>query len=114
MQQESDDKIKRALKGRIHEHKIEEIKLGDKVYYRREKEKMWREPAVIIGRDEKNVIVKYEGMLREVAKVHVTRIKGEEDQEIEIESEDMEFIDEEEEDMRLRIRVGTRREEKDP
>ena len=40
VQQESDDKIKRALKGKIREHKIEEVKFGDMVFYKREKEKM--------------------------------------------------------------------------
>ena len=39
----------------------------------REREKMWRGPAVVIGRDGKNVIVKHGEMLREVARVHVTR-----------------------------------------
>ena len=38
-QQESDDRLKRTLKGRIREHKIEKAKIGDKVYYKREKEK---------------------------------------------------------------------------
>ena len=38
-QQENDDRLKRTLKGRIREHKIEKAKIGDKVYYKREKEK---------------------------------------------------------------------------
>ena len=37
VQKESDDKIKRALKGRIQEDKVEEAKLEDKEYYKREK-----------------------------------------------------------------------------
>ena len=68
VQQESDYKIKRALKGRIHEQEIEEIE---------EIEEIWREPAVVIGRDRKNVIVKHGGMLREIMRIHMTRIKGE-------------------------------------
>ena len=36
---------------------------------------MWRGTAVVIGRDGKNVIVMHGGLLREVAKVHVTRRK---------------------------------------
>ena len=88
MQQESDDKIKRDLKGRIRKHKIEELKLGEKVLYKREKEKMWRGPTMFIGRDGKHVKLKHGGMLREVARVHVTRMKGEEDQERETKSED--------------------------
>ena len=71
-------------------------KLGDKVFYKREKQKMWRGSAVVTRRDGKNVIVKYGGILREMARVHVTRIKsgkkGEEDQE----SEATERSDEEE------------------
>ena len=38
---------------------------------------MWRGRAVVISRDGKNVIVKHGGMLKEVARGHVTRIKGE-------------------------------------
>ena len=53
VQQESDDRIKRALKGRIREHKIKEARMGDKVYYKREKVKMRRGTAVVIVRDEK-------------------------------------------------------------
>ena len=74
-QQESDDPLKRALKGRTREHKIEKAKMGDKVYYKREKEKMWRGPAVVIGRDGKNVIVKHGGLLREVARVNVNKVE---------------------------------------
>ena len=110
IQQESDDHLKRALKGRIREHKIEKAKMEDKVYYKKEKEKLWRGPAVVIGRNGKNVIVKHGGLLKELARVHMTRIvegggQGEEEEgnteEISGESED------EEEDNVARMRWRT-------
>ena len=77
IQQESEDKIRRALGGKIREHKVDECEIGDKVYYKREKEKRWRGPAIVIGKDGKTVIVKHGGSLREVARIHITRIKKE-------------------------------------
>src|SRR5678816_2603950 len=40
----------------------------------REIDKEWRGPAKVIGRDGKTVIVKHGGTLREVARVHITRL----------------------------------------
>ena len=37
---------------------------------------MWRGPAGVLWKDGKNVIVKHGSMLRDVARLHVTRIKG--------------------------------------
>ena len=37
VQQESDDRIKRALKGRMRKYKIEEGRMRDKVYYKKNK-----------------------------------------------------------------------------
>ena len=77
IQQESNDCIRRALKGRIREHKVEEAKIGDKVYYKREKDHKWRGPEIVIGMDGKNVILKHDGLLREVVRIYVMRIKKE-------------------------------------
>ena len=39
-------------------------------------EEKWRGPGVVIGRDGKMVVVKHGGLLRNVTKVHITRIQG--------------------------------------
>ena len=39
IQQEAEERIKRALIGKVVEHKIDLAKAGDKVYYKREGEK---------------------------------------------------------------------------
>src|SRR5215469_7634453 len=67
---EYDNSIKRALKDKIKMHKIEEARLGDRVFYKREKENKWRGLGKIIGIDGKTVIVKYGALLRNVNKIH--------------------------------------------
>lgn len=75
IKQESEERIRRALSKNVREHKIEEARIGDKVYYKRENEKRWRGPAKVIGIDGKTVIVKHGGTLREINRVHITRIE---------------------------------------
>ena len=82
IQQEASSKIKRALKGNIREHKLESAEVGKEVYYKREGENEWRGPAKVIGRDGKTVIVKHGGLIRTIARVHITRIqRADEEQE---------------------------------
>ena len=54
---ESCNKLRIAMKKKIREHKLEEAKINDEVYYKRESEEEWRGPAKVIGIDGKNVIV---------------------------------------------------------
>jgi hypothetical protein len=75
VQQEAEEKIKRAFKHQIREHKLEDVEMNEEVYYKREDEKEWRGPAKVIGIDGKTVIVKHGGSMREIARVHITRIK---------------------------------------
>lgn len=76
IKQESDEKLKRALRNRIREHKFEDaINIGEKVYYKRENESKWRGPAKIIRIDGKSVIVKHGSTLREIARIHITKIQ---------------------------------------
>ncbi len=73
---ESCNKIRIALNKRVRQHKIEDAVVGDDVYYKRENEEEWRWPAKVIGVSGKTVIVKHGDSLREVARVHITRIQG--------------------------------------
>src|SRR5215469_4856858 len=72
---ENDDRIKRALKGKIKMHKIEEAQLGDRIFYKREKEDKWRGLGKVIGIDGKTVVIKHGSLLRNVNRIHITRIR---------------------------------------
>ena len=74
--QESNQKIRTALRNQIREHRVEEAQQGDEVYYKRDGEKAWRGPAKVVGIDGKTVVVKHGGDLREICRVHITRLKG--------------------------------------
>ena len=73
---ESCNKIRIALNKRVREHKLETAVVGDEVFYKRENEREWRGPAKVVGVAGKTVVVKHGDSLREVARVHVTRIQG--------------------------------------
>src|SRR5215469_7347967 len=72
---ENDDRIKRALKGKIKMHKIEEAQLGARFFYERGKEDKWGRPGKVIGIDGKTVVIKHDSLLRNVNRVHITRIR---------------------------------------
>src|SRR5215469_4117775 len=74
VQQEADSRIKRALRNNIREHNLELTEPGEEVYYKREEEREWRGPAKVIGRDGKTAVVNHGGTLREVGRVHITRL----------------------------------------
>ena len=67
IQAESSEKIKRALKHRIRSCNDAVFDKGDKVYYKRNKDRRWKGPASVIGQDNKNVIIKHGG---ETIRVH--------------------------------------------
>ena len=75
IQQEAEEKIRRALRHQVREHKLMDVEKGQEVYYKREGEKEWRGPARVIGVDGKVVIVKQGGAIREIARVHITRVQ---------------------------------------
>ncbi len=72
---ESCMKIRTAMRKNVREHRIEEVMINDEVYYKREEEKQWRGPAKVIGVDGKIVIVKHGDSIRQIARVHITRIQ---------------------------------------
>ena len=70
------ERIKRALCNKIREHGVELAKNGVKVYYKKMGEEKWRCPGVVIGRNGKTVMIKHGGLLRNVTKIHITRIQS--------------------------------------
>ena len=75
MKFDNNEKVKIAMRANIREHLIEDAQIGEKVLYKREGEDSWRGPAKVIGVDGKTVIVKHGGLIREVNRIHSTRIK---------------------------------------
>src|ERR1044072_146527 len=99
-EKECRDRIRRALKGKIRVHRIEEAQVGDKVFYKKKEEEKWRGPGRIIGRDGKVVMIKQGALIREVNKIHITKLQkaSERMKEKEKKREAMEEKDEEEEE----------------
>ena len=73
---EACNKLRIALNKNVREHKLEEAVVGDEVFYKRENEPEWRGPAKVIGVSGKTVVVKHGDSLREIARVHITRIQS--------------------------------------
>ena len=90
-QQESKEKLQQALKHKIRMRRVECAEVGDQVYYKKDKEGEWRGPGKVIGRDGKVVVVKHGGNVREVTRVHITRLKGTSNEENEEEEEEEEL-----------------------
>ena len=84
-QQECDKRLQRALRKPIRPHPLDEIYLGAKVMYKREKDKVWKGPAKVVGLDGKTVLVKQGGYVTQVQKVHITRVKQDDCSEAEME-----------------------------
>ena len=68
---ENSERIRRALKYRTRHILAEEVSNGDEVYYKRQKEDVWRGPGSVIGKCGKTVIVKHGG---ETVRVHAVSI----------------------------------------
>ena len=60
-----DRKIKRALRHKIRKQEVEEINVGEKIYYKKDKENKWRRPAKEVGKEGKTVVVKRGSDVRE-------------------------------------------------
>ena len=73
---EACNKIRIALNKKVRELKLEETVVGDEVFCKREDEHEWRGPAKVVGVSGKTVVVKHGDYLREIARVHVTRIQS--------------------------------------
>ena len=110
---ESCSKLRIALNKNVREHKLEEAVVGDEVFYKREDEKEWRGPAEVVGVSGKTVIVKHGNSLREIARVHITRIQSTGKLPNHERDDKMNDVDvaEEVKDTKESVIVGSRREE---
>ena len=54
---------------------MEKINVGEKVYYKKDKEDKWRGPAKVIGKDGKTVVVKQDSDVRETSRSHVITVR---------------------------------------
>ena len=68
---ESDEKIKRALKHNTRPSRVENLSAGDNIFYKRNDSDEWHGPGVVIGIDNKVVIVKHGGY---ILRVHTARL----------------------------------------
>ena len=59
IQSESSEKIKRALRSKVKSCNDTKFQNGDRVYYKRDDNAKWRGPAVVIGQENKQFLVKH-------------------------------------------------------
>lgn len=69
---ESNERIKRALRHNVRQATVESISNGDNIFYKRNNDPRWRGPAIVIGVDGKQAIVKHGGMC---IRVHTFRLQ---------------------------------------
>ena len=69
---DSNDRLNRAMRHNIRESEVPDLCIGESVYYYRRDSKEWRGPAVVIGRDGSQVIVKHAGA---IVRVHALRLR---------------------------------------
>lgn len=79
---EASEKIRRALRHKVRTTK-RPLKNGDKVYFKRDDQKEWKGPAVIIGQDSKTVILKYGSNIVRAHETHIQEIPYSFDKDIE-------------------------------
>ena len=76
VQQEADRKLKRALRHKTRKQEMEEINVGEKVYYKKNKEDKWRGPPKVIGKDGKTVVLKQGSDVRETNRSKKSKKNG--------------------------------------
>ena len=59
LKKESCERLQRAMRHNVRETKVDDLRNGDQVYYKRNDSKEWRGPGVVIGRDGKQVLVRH-------------------------------------------------------
>ena len=69
---DSNDRLNRAMRYNIRESEVPDLCIGESVFYYRRDNKEWRGPAVVIGRDGSQFIVKHAGA---IVRVHALRLR---------------------------------------
>ena len=69
---DSNERLNRAMRHNIRESEFNSVNSGDHVFYKRNDSNEWRGPAVVIGRDGSQILVKHAGML---VRVHSVRLR---------------------------------------
>ena len=70
---DSNERLKRALKYNVRPSKEKDISNGDNVFYKRNNFKEWHGPAVVIGRDGKQFLVRHGGTYVRVHECRLTK-----------------------------------------
>ena len=73
MKAEACERIKRALKHKVRDTPLADLKNGDEVYYKRNDSHLWHGPAIVIGRDGKQILVRHGGQLYRVHACRLTK-----------------------------------------
>ena len=68
---ESDERIRRALRQNVRQTNVDNLHQGDDVHYKRNANDQWLGPATVIGKDNKQVIIKHGGY---PLRVHIVRL----------------------------------------
>ena len=71
VQLESEEKLKRAYKANVRTTLIDDLNVGDEVYYKRNAQDKWEGPANVIGMQGKQIVVRNGSM---ISRVHSTRL----------------------------------------
>ena len=69
---ESNERIRRALLHQTRVTDVEDLVNGDSVYYKRQDDDKWRGPAIVIGRDGKQILVRHGSIY---VRVHSCRLQ---------------------------------------
>ena len=72
LKNENSEKIRRALLHQVRGNDVEGLENGDKVLYKRKDSEQWHGPAIVIGKDGKQVLVRHGGVY---VRVHTCRLQ---------------------------------------
>ena len=76
IQSENNERIRRALRHNIRTSGEIKYITGDVVYYKRLDSKQWKGPAVVIGQDSQQILIKHGGELRRIPPCRLTLVKN--------------------------------------
>ena len=74
IQAESSERIQWALRHKTRTYADENYEIGEKVFYRRKNFKGWKGPAVVLGKDEKFILIRHGGGHYRVHPCHLMKV----------------------------------------